>query len=175
MGSRNQDSKFRYTPQVYQDGDPIVLFVEFLKLLLARLDTACRPFRKTLRKRERTRNRARSRVALSLKPVRTHVLPTNLNPTGPGKTFRLVPSRVPGGTSDISHRPARVSVNAEEATRPLRRDLHRPPTTTRRPVVAVGQFTSLSIAGCQNLHPPSWTTADHSQGSIYITQSPRNV
>ena len=87
-------------------------------------------------------------------------MPTNLNPTNPGKTFRLVPSRVPGGTSDINQRPARVCVNAEEAARPLCRDLHRPPYDNETPVVVLGsQFTSLQLTGRKSYVRQVWSHA----------------
>ena len=52
------------------------------------------------------------------------------------------------------HTPARV-VNAEEATRPtVLAPCPSPSPDFETPLVASVRFTSLSIAGCQNLHPP---------------------
>ena len=76
---------------------------------------------------------------------------------GPGRTCRRVTEGA--NRTDVRHQPhtpARV-VNAEEATRPtVLAPCPSPSPDFETPLVASVRFTSLSIAGCQNLHPAGY-------------------
>ena len=82
--------------------------------------------------------------------------PTNLNPTNPGEPSDSCLRALPDGRPTSTNDPRACRSTQRKPLGPLCSPCPSPSPDFETPLVASVRFTSLSIAGCQNLHPAGY-------------------